>query len=77
MRIFICDAVGEFVEICFADDHCAGFAQGAYNFRVALGNKIGENFRSGGGADSLRFDIVFYEKWNAMEGAAIFAAAPS
>src|SRR5580658_4147451 len=74
MRIFIGDAVGEFVEICFADDYGAGFTQGAYYVGVALGDKIGENFRSGGGADSLRFDIVFNEEWNAVKRAAIAAA---
>src|SRR6202035_3205365 len=73
-------AVGEFVEIGFAEEDGAGFFELGPDYGVMQRDKIFQNFGAGGGADVLRVDVVFEGDGNAVERAAVamaFAAAGS
>ncbi len=74
MRILIRDSVSEFMQIRLANNHRAGLPQRGHDIGIPRRNKIRENLRSRRRADSLRFDIVFERKRNAVKRPAMLAA---
>ena len=67
-------AVGEFVQVGFADNDRACFAKVRDERGIPQGDKLRENLRTGGGARATRPDVVFQCDADAVQRATPFAA---
>ena len=74
MWIVARDPVSKLVHAGLAHEHCAGLGQLSIDFGIAIGNAIGEDFRSAGGADAAGGEEIFQRIGNTVERAAIDAA---
>src|SRR5256885_57688 len=71
MRIVRGDAVGELVEIGFAENDRASGLELCDDVRVTIWNEVLQKLCAGGGANSGGMDIVFQRNGNSMKRTAI------